>query len=49
MTAARPTSNRQLDLIIVGAGSAGLYMLYSARRRGLTARVYEQADGVGGT
>lgn len=44
-----PPSGGQLDLIIVGAGFAGLYMLYSARRRGLSARLYEQADGVGGT
>ena len=36
-------------MLIVGAGFAGLYMLYTARRRGLTARVIEAAGGVGGT
>ena len=38
-----------VDVLIVGAGFAGLYMLYTARRRGLTARVIEAAGGVGGT
>ena len=38
-----------LDLVIVGAGFAGLYMLHRARRLGLAARVYEAGSGVGGT
>ena len=38
-----------VEILIVGAGFAGLYMLYTARRRGLTARVIEAAGGVGGT
>ena len=37
-----------VDVLIVGAGFAGLYLLYTARRRGLTARVFEAAGGVGG-
>jgi cation diffusion facilitator CzcD-associated flavoprotein CzcO len=37
------------DVLIVGAGFAGLYMLFKARRMGLTARVIEAAAGVGGT
>jgi cyclohexanone monooxygenase len=37
------------DAIIVGAGFAGLYMLYRLRKLGLTARIYEAGDGVGGT
>jgi cyclohexanone monooxygenase len=37
------------DVVIVGAGFAGLYMLHRLRGLGLTARVYEQGDGVGGT
>src|SRR5947209_6924797 len=38
------------DAVIVGAGFAGLYMLYRARDvLGLSARVYEAGDGVGGT
>jgi cyclohexanone monooxygenase len=38
-----------LDVIIVGAGFAGLYMLHRARGLGLTAAIIEAADGVGGT
>ncbi len=38
-----------LDLLIVGAGFGGLYMLHTARQRGLRALVIEAADGVGGT
>lgn len=37
------------DAIVVGAGFAGLYMLYKLRKLGMTARVYETGDGVGGT
>ncbi len=39
-----------LDAVIVGAGFSGLYMLYRLRDvLGLSARVYEAGDGVGGT
>ena len=38
-----------LDLAIVGAGFAGLYMLHKARKLGLRARVFEAGSGVGGT
>ncbi|MGB3316372.1 MAG: NAD(P)/FAD-dependent oxidoreductase, partial [Albidovulum sp.] len=37
------------DVIIVGAGFAGLYMLYRARLLGLSATVIEAGSGVGGT
>jgi len=38
------------DAVIVGAGFSGLYMLYRLRDvLGLSARVYEAGDGVGGT
>ena len=37
------------DLVIVGAGFAGLYMLHRARGLGLSAVVLERASGVGGT
>ena len=37
------------DAVVVGAGFAGMYMLYRLRRLGLTVRVYERGDGVGGT
>ena len=40
---------RQLDMVIVGAGFAGLYMLHEARSLGLEAEVVEAGDGVGGT
>jgi len=39
----------RLDAIIVGAGFAGLYMLHRLRGLGLSARVIEAGDGVGGT
>ena len=38
-----------LDVLIVGAGFAGLYMLHRVRGLGLRARIYEAGDGVGGT
>lgn len=37
------------DVIVVGAGFAGLYMLYRLRRQGLTVRVLEAGSDVGGT
>ena len=40
---------RAYDAIIVGAGIAGLYQLSRLRESGLSARVIEAADGVGGT
>ncbi len=44
------SSNTQAyDVVVVGAGFAGMYMLHRLRGLGLTARVFEQGDGVGGT
>ncbi|MDH6291980.1 flavin-containing monooxygenase [Rhodococcus opacus] len=37
------------DVVVVGAGLGGLYQLYALRQAGLTARVIEAGDGVGGT
>jgi cyclohexanone monooxygenase len=37
------------DVVVVGAGFAGLYMLYRLRGLGLSVRVYEQGGGLGGT
>jgi cation diffusion facilitator CzcD-associated flavoprotein CzcO len=37
------------DAVVVGAGFAGLYMLHRLRELGLSARVYEAGEGVGGT
>src|SRR3978361_2004410 len=39
----------QFDGVVVGAGFAGMYMLHRLRGLGLSARVFEQGDGVGGT
>jgi len=38
-----------LDVLIVGAGFAGLYQLHRARGAGFSARVLEAGDGIGGT
>jgi cation diffusion facilitator CzcD-associated flavoprotein CzcO len=43
------TPPRQVDAVVVGAGLAGLYMLYRLRGLGLTAQAYEAGSGVGGT
>src|SRR3954468_7898089 len=43
---ARPGS---FDAVVVGAGFAGLYMLYRLRGLGFSVRVLEAGDGVGGT
>jgi cyclohexanone monooxygenase len=37
------------DVVVVGAGFAGMYMLHRLRALGMTARVFEQGSGVGGT
>ena len=37
------------DVIVVGAGFAGMYMLHRLRGLGLSVRVYEQGGDVGGT
>ena len=38
-----------LHAVVVGAGFAGLYMLHRLRGLGLSARLFEAGDGVGGT
>ncbi|CAF2704513.1 unnamed protein product [Rotaria sp. Silwood2] len=38
-----------LDAVIVGAGFAGLYMLYRLQEQGFSARILEAGDGIGGT
>src|SRR4026209_329009 len=38
-----------LDAVVVGAGFEGTYMLHRLRGLGLSVRVYEAGDGVGGT
>src|SRR3954470_3590480 len=39
----------QVDVVVVGAGFAGLYLLHRLRTAGFSARVFEAADDVGGT
>ena len=45
----RELAPRDFDAIVVGAGFAGLYALQRLRDDGLSVRVLEQGDGVGGT
>ncbi len=40
---------RELDVVVVGAGFAGMYMLHRLRRMGLSVGVVEAGSGVGGT
>ena len=47
--APRPALNASFDVVIVGAGFAGMYMLHRLRGLGLSAVVFETASGVGGT
>ncbi|WP_067793884.1 flavin-containing monooxygenase [Actinomadura formosensis] len=42
-------SAERFDVVVVGAGFAGLYMLHRLRGLGMTVRVIERADDVGGT
>jgi cation diffusion facilitator CzcD-associated flavoprotein CzcO len=37
------------DVVVVGAGLAGLYQLHRLRELGLTSRVFEAGSGIGGT
>jgi len=41
--------NEELDVIIVGAGFSGLYMLYKMRKMNLKALIIERASDAGGT
>ncbi|CAF4069106.1 unnamed protein product [Adineta steineri] len=38
-----------VDVLIVGAGFAGLFMLHDLREHGFTAKVVEASEGIGGT
>jgi cyclohexanone monooxygenase len=56
MSALQPTSGRShtapaatYDVVVVGAGFAGMYMLHRLRGLGFSVRVYEQGGDVGGT
>ena len=41
--------NGNYDVIVVGAGLAGLYALHKLRGLGYSVKVFEAGDGVGGT
>jgi cation diffusion facilitator CzcD-associated flavoprotein CzcO len=43
------TESRKVDAVVVGAGIAGLYQLHKLRELGVSTRVFEAGDGVGGT
>jgi cyclohexanone monooxygenase len=43
------TAAKSFDVVVVGAGFAGLYLLHRLRGLGLSARAFEQGSGVGGT
>ena len=40
---------RELDVVIVGAGFAGLYLIHILRKRGFSVRAFEAGSDVGGT
>ena len=42
-------SVQQFDVVIVGAGFAGMYLLHRLRPLGISARVVEAGTDVGGT
>ena len=43
------SAQKHYDAIIIGAGVSGLYQLHRLRKAGFSVRLYEKADGVGGT
>ena len=45
----QPESSDSFDAVIVGAGFAGMYMLYRLRKMGWSVRVFESGYTVGGT
>ena len=47
--ATRSPETANVDVVVVGAGFGGMYMLHSLRKLGFKARVFEAGSGVGGT
>ncbi|PRZ41048.1 cation diffusion facilitator CzcD-associated flavoprotein CzcO [Antricoccus suffuscus] len=45
----RQDANLDYDVVIIGAGFAGMYQLHTLRSKGFRCHVYETGDGVGGT
>jgi cation diffusion facilitator CzcD-associated flavoprotein CzcO/acetyl esterase/lipase len=46
---AHPPRPAEVDVVVVGAGFAGMYLLHRLRQQGFSARVIEAASDVGGT
>lgn len=42
-------ANLSTDVLIVGAGFAGIYLLHELRKLGYKTVIYEAGDGLGGT
>jgi cyclohexanone monooxygenase len=47
--ASHSSVSRDLDVVIVGGGLAGLYAIHRLRKLGLKVRAYEAGSGIGGT
>ena len=45
----KSTATTAFDVVVIGAGFAGLYMLHRLRQAGFSVLVLEAASGVGGT
>ncbi len=43
------SNGKEFDVIVVGAGFAGLYLIHKVRQLGMSVRTFEKADDVGGT
>ncbi|MCH9672599.1 MAG: NAD(P)/FAD-dependent oxidoreductase [Gammaproteobacteria bacterium] len=48
-TTSTETAGAHFDVVVVGAGFGGMYMLHCLRQAGFSARVFEAGSGVGGT
>ena len=42
-------ASERIDAVVIGAGFAGLYMIYKLRELGLSVRGFESGSDVGGT
>jgi NADPH-dependent 2,4-dienoyl-CoA reductase/sulfur reductase-like enzyme len=49
MDSTSPVRSAEFDVVVVGAGFAGMYLLHRLRAQGLSVRVFEAGSGVGGT
>ena len=43
------TVRRTVDVVVIGAGFAGMYMLHRLRQQGSAVQAFEMAGDVGGT